>query len=137
MRVVRETVGPPIEESFLPEATTPPPQQPAVVEREHAAWTGPPPVAAAIREAPAPSTGNGKLPIKALLVDCAPLQGDVLQVINLATLAHGIEPAELGAFIDQLDLPDEAAIVMSMRTPEGQQAFEALAARAELVIRGF
>jgi hypothetical protein len=112
-----------------PEATTPPPQPAAVVETQHAVWTGPPPVAA--------EPTNGKRKIKLLLVDCAPLDGGDYRVINLSSIAPGVSPPLMGEHIDECPLPDNAAIVMSLRTPEGQGAYEALAERAELVIRGF
>lgn len=113
----------------MPPATTPPPCPAAVVTREHAVWTGPPPVAA--------PPSNGARKIKLLLVDCAPLDGGDYRILNLATIAPGVSPPLMGEHIDACPLPDNAAVVMSLRTPEGQGAYEALAERAELVIRGF
>jgi hypothetical protein len=132
-----------------PAFSPPPPPAPAPVATQAAPPSLPGPAVnvpahveaelAGMAQAPveAPPT-NGDLPIKVLLVDCAPLQGDILSVINLSTLMHRLaEPAELGELIDGLKLPDNAAVTMSMRTPEGQLAFDALADRSELVIRGF
>jgi len=71
---------------------------------------------------------------EALFVDCAPLKGSfqTLPLSNLLAECNG----DVGAYLDANPLPEGYAVTMTMATPEGKAAFEALSARANVVVRG-
>lgn len=94
-----------------------------------------PPVAAA----PAPVATYmtpAQAAIDILYVDCAPLKSNGSKVLPLSSLLSACG-ANLAAYLDAKQLPPGHSVNMSLRTPEGAQAYETLAARAVHVVRGF
>ena len=98
-----------------------------------------------IQPSPPPQPGQAPAQVPAvdmqgfdfLFVDCAPVKSDGLKTIPLSNLLAEAPSGDLGAYLDSQPLPDGIGVTMSMKTLEGQGAYEALSARASHVVRGF